>query len=55
MYIAVTGLVHLIQLPPASGQDLVIMTTFDMKAMMEVIVRFRCTELWLVPRMNTNL
>ncbi|CAI6095961.1 unnamed protein product [Clonostachys chloroleuca] len=55
MYIAVTGLVHLIQLPPASGQDLVIMTTFDMKAMMEVIVRFRCTELWLVPPLLIRL
>ncbi|CAG9977392.1 unnamed protein product [Clonostachys byssicola] len=55
MYIAVTGLVHLIHLPPASGQDLVIMASFDMRAMMEVIVRFRCTELWLVPPLLIRL
>ncbi|KAF4468992.1 phenylacetyl- ligase [Fusarium albosuccineum] len=45
----ITGLVHLLHLPIALQQDMVIMAKFDMARMMQTIVEFRCDELWLVP------
>lgn len=46
----VTGLVHLLHLPSVLGQDLIVIRTFDMRIMMDTIVKYHCTELWLVPR-----
>lgn len=46
----VTGLVQILQLPIVLDQQVIIMPKFDMKAMMEIIVRYKCDELWLVPR-----
>lgn len=34
---------------------MVIMAKFDMKQMMETIVKFKCDELWLVPRESALL
>lgn len=31
-------------------QELVLMAQFDMKSMLEAVVKYRCEELWLVPR-----
>lgn len=46
----VTGLVHLLHLPSTLDQDLVVVPKFDMRRMMQVVVQYHCTELWLVPR-----
>ncbi|KAF5552615.1 phenylacetyl ligase [Fusarium mexicanum] len=51
----VTGLVHLLHLPIVLEQQMVIMAKFDMKQMMETIVRFKCDELWLVPPLLIRL
>lgn len=49
--LVVTGLIHLLQLPLVLNQNLVVMAKFDMRKMMETVVKYHCTELWLVPRM----
>ncbi|KLO79038.1 phenylacetyl-CoA ligase [Fusarium fujikuroi] len=51
----ITGLVHLLHLPILLEQQMVIMAKFDMKQMMETIVRFKCDELWLVPPLLIRL
>ncbi|KAI1015480.1 hypothetical protein LB504_011080 [Fusarium proliferatum] len=51
----ITGLVHLLHLPIVLEQQMVIMAKFDMKQMMETIVRFKCDELWLVPPLLIRL
>ncbi|CVL06724.1 related to phenylacetyl-CoA ligase [Fusarium mangiferae] len=51
----ITGLVHLLHLPIILEQQMVIMAKFDMKQMMETIVRFKCDELWLVPPLLIRL
>ncbi|PCD25209.1 hypothetical protein AU210_014318 [Fusarium oxysporum f. sp. radicis-cucumerinum] len=51
----ITGLVHLLHLPIVLGQQMVIMAKFDMKQMMETVVRFKCDELWLVPPLLIRL
>ncbi|KAF5566247.1 phenylacetyl ligase [Fusarium napiforme] len=51
----ITGLVHLLHLPIVLNQQMVIMAKFDMKQMMETIVRFKCDELWLVPPLLIRL
>ncbi|KAF5243417.1 hypothetical protein FANTH_8239 [Fusarium anthophilum] len=51
----ITGLVHLLHLPIVLEQQMVIMARFDMKQMMETIVRFKCDELWLVPPLLIRL
>ncbi|KAF5591071.1 phenylacetyl ligase [Fusarium pseudoanthophilum] len=51
----ITGLVHLLHLPIVLDQQMVIMAKFDMKQMMETIVRFKCDELWLVPPLLIRL
>ncbi|KAF5694265.1 phenylacetyl ligase [Fusarium globosum] len=51
----ITGLVHLLHLPVVLEQQMVIMAKFDMKQMMETIVRFKCDELWLVPPLLVRL
>ncbi|KAF5621157.1 phenylacetyl ligase [Fusarium tjaetaba] len=51
----ITGLVHLLHLPFVLEQQMVIMAKFDMKQMMETIVRFKCDELWLVPPLLIRL
>ncbi|RKL19142.1 hypothetical protein BFJ68_g3417 [Fusarium oxysporum] len=50
-----TGLVHLLHLPIVLEQQMVIMAKFDMKQMMETVVRFKCDELWLVPPLLIRL
>ncbi|KAI3576450.1 hypothetical protein IWW34DRAFT_746325 [Fusarium oxysporum f. sp. albedinis] len=51
----ITGLVHLLHLPIVLEQQMVIMAKFDMKQMMETVVRFKCDELWLVPPLLIRL
>ncbi|KAF5973534.1 hypothetical protein FBULB1_8280 [Fusarium bulbicola] len=51
----ITGLIHLLHLPIVLEQQMVIMAKFDMKQMMETIVRFKCDELWLVPPLLIRL
>ncbi|KAF5981905.1 phenylacetyl ligase [Fusarium coicis] len=51
----ITGLVHLLHLPIVLEQQMVIMAKFDVKRMMETIVRFKCDELWLVPPLLIRL
>ncbi|UPL03165.1 hypothetical protein LCI18_014099 [Fusarium solani-melongenae] len=51
----ITGLVHLLHLPIALQQDMVIMAKFDMTRMMQTIVEFQCDELWLVPPLLIRL
>ncbi|EWG55385.1 hypothetical protein FVEG_13392 [Fusarium verticillioides 7600] len=51
----ITGLVHLLHLPFVLEQQMVIMAKFDMRHMMETIVRFKCDELWLVPPLLIRL
>ncbi|CVL03459.1 hypothetical protein FPRO04_09749 [Fusarium proliferatum] len=51
----ITGLVHLLHLPIVLEQQMVIMAKFEMKQMMETIVRFKCDELWLVPPLLIRL
>ncbi|KAL1892203.1 hypothetical protein Sste5346_007159 [Sporothrix stenoceras] len=45
----ITGLLQLIHLPVMMDQELVLMAQFDMKSMLEAVVKYRCEELWLVP------
>jgi hypothetical protein len=49
---AVTGLVHLIHLPVVLEQDIVLMDRFDMRKMLNTVVKYTCNELWVVPRMH---
>ncbi|KAF5561451.1 phenylacetyl ligase [Fusarium phyllophilum] len=51
----ITGLVHLLHLPIVLEQQMVIMAKFDMKQMMDTIVKFKCDELWLVPPLLIRL
>ncbi|PNP85367.1 hypothetical protein FNYG_01196 [Fusarium nygamai] len=51
----ITGLVHVLHLPIVLEQQMVIMAKFDMREMMETIVRFKCDELWLVPPLLIRL
>ncbi|KAI8649664.1 hypothetical protein NCS55_01467000 [Fusarium keratoplasticum] len=51
----ITGLVHLLHLPIALQQDMVIMAKFNMTRMMQTIVEYRCDELWLVPPLLIRL
>ncbi|KAF4341632.1 phenylacetyl ligase [Fusarium beomiforme] len=51
----ITGLVHLLHLPIVLEQQMVVMAMFNMKQMMEAIVKFRCEELWLVPPQGYDL
>ncbi|KAG5808559.1 hypothetical protein H9Q74_002516 [Fusarium xylarioides] len=51
----ITGLVHLLHLPIVLEQQMVIMAKFDIKQMMETILRFKCDELWLVPPLLIRL
>jgi 4-coumarate--CoA ligase len=46
----VTGLALILQLPLFLGQTVVVMKEFEMKAMLDAIVHYKCDELWLVPR-----
>lgn len=46
----VTGIVQIIQLPLALNQIVVIMAKFNMQEMLDVIYKYKCDELWLVPR-----
>ncbi|OAG42492.1 hypothetical protein AYO21_03368 [Fonsecaea monophora] len=46
----ITGLVQILQLPIVIDQEVVLMPKFEMKAMMDTIVKYKCDELWLVPR-----
>ncbi|KAH7012946.1 hypothetical protein EDB80DRAFT_638627 [Ilyonectria destructans] len=45
----ITGLVHLLHLPIVLGQDVVVMSKFDMKRMLDTVVKYTCNELWVVP------
>ncbi|KXJ85359.1 hypothetical protein Micbo1qcDRAFT_186656 [Microdochium bolleyi] len=51
----ITGLVHLLHLPLVLHQDLLVMPKFEMRTMMEAIVKYRCNELWLVPPLLVRL
>lgn len=46
----VTGLVQLIHFPAFINQEVVVMSRFDMKEMLRTMEKWRCNELWLVPR-----
>ncbi len=47
---SVTGIVQLLQLPLVLNQEVVVMGKFKLREMLQTIVRYRCEELWLVPR-----
>ncbi|KPM45610.1 hypothetical protein AK830_g935 [Neonectria ditissima] len=51
----ITGLVHLIHLPVVLEQDIVIMDKFDMRKMLNTVVKYRCNELWVVPPLLIRL
>ncbi|KAL2202236.1 acetyl-CoA synthetase-like protein [Sarocladium strictum] len=51
----ITGLVHLLHLPVALDQDMVVMAKFDMTSMLRTIVKYKCNELWLVPPLLIRL
>ena len=46
----ITGLVQLLQLPIVLNQIVVVLAKFDMKSMLDTIIKHRCDELWMVPR-----
>lgn len=46
----VTGIVQILQLPLTLNQEVVMMSKFNMQEMLDVIVDFKCDELWMVPR-----
>lgn len=48
--LSVTGLVQILQLPIALNQVVVIMPKFEMQSMLDVIMKYKCDELWMVPR-----
>ncbi|KAH6871818.1 hypothetical protein B0T10DRAFT_590601 [Thelonectria olida] len=45
----ITGLVHLIHLPVVLEQDVVLMDRFNMRNMLNTVVKYTCNELWVVP------
>lgn len=47
---SVTGIVQILQLPLVLNQQVVMMPKFNMKEMLDVIYKYKCDELWLVPR-----
>jgi long-subunit acyl-CoA synthetase (AMP-forming) len=47
---SVTGIVQILQLPLALNQEVVLMAKFNLQEMMDVIYKYQCDELWLVPR-----
>ncbi|KIW82269.1 hypothetical protein Z517_05296 [Fonsecaea pedrosoi CBS 271.37] len=51
----ITGLVQILQLPIVIDQEVVLMPKFEMKAMMDTIVKYKCDELWLVPPLLIRL
>ncbi|KAH7169889.1 hypothetical protein EDB81DRAFT_676226 [Dactylonectria macrodidyma] len=51
----ITGLVHLIHLPVLLGQDVVIMDKFNMREMLNTVVKYKCNELWVVPPLLIRL
>ena len=48
--VLVTGIVQILQLPLTLNQEVVMMSKFNMQEMLDVIVNFKCDELWMVPR-----
>ncbi|OAP57398.1 hypothetical protein AYL99_08136 [Fonsecaea erecta] len=51
----ITGLVQILQLPIVLDQQVILMPKFDMKGMMDTIVKYKCDELWLVPPLLIRL
>src|SRR5258708_1429954 len=47
---SVAGLVQIMIFPAHITQDVVVMEKFNMKKMLDAIVKYRSDELWLVPR-----
>lgn len=52
--IVVTGIVQILQLPLALNQEVVIMGKFNMQEMLDVIDKYKCDELWMVPRKSNR-
>ncbi|KIW99599.1 uncharacterized protein Z518_11012 [Rhinocladiella mackenziei CBS 650.93] len=51
----ITGIVQILQLPLALNQEVVMMAKFNMQEMLDVIVKYKCDELWLVPPLLIRL
>lgn len=51
----VTGLAQIMHLPVLVNQDVVLVHKFNMKKMLDAIVKYRANELWLVPRQKSCL
>ncbi|KAI1619265.1 hypothetical protein EDD37DRAFT_676002 [Exophiala viscosa] len=51
----ITGLIQILNVPIVLNQDVIVMPKFNMKQMLDVIVRYRCDELWLVPPLLVRL
>ncbi|KAH8589605.1 4-coumarate:coenzyme A ligase [Bisporella sp. PMI_857] len=45
----ITGLIQIMTLPVHIGQNVILMKKFNMKNMLEAIVKYQAGELWLVP------
>jgi 4-coumarate--CoA ligase len=46
----VTGFVQIMHLPVLLNQEVIIMQNFTLKGMLDAVVKYRSSELWLVPR-----
>ncbi|KIV88636.1 hypothetical protein PV10_08302 [Exophiala mesophila] len=51
----ITGIVQILQLPLTLNQEVVMMSKFNMQEMLDVIVNFKCDELWMVPPLLIRL
>lgn len=51
----VTGIVQILQLPLTLNQEVVMMAKFNMQEMLDVIMKYKCDELWLVPRKSNSI
>ncbi|KAK6387326.1 hypothetical protein LTS17_000593 [Exophiala oligosperma] len=51
----ITGIVQILQLPLIINQQVVMMPKFNLKDMINVIYKYKCDELWLVPPLLIRL
>lgn len=51
----VTGLIQIMTLPAHINQEVILMSRFHMKRMLDAIVKYKSDELWLVPRKSSCL
>ncbi|EXJ56091.1 hypothetical protein A1O7_09022 [Cladophialophora yegresii CBS 114405] len=51
----ITGIVQILQLPLVLNQQVVMMPKFNMQQMLDVIYKYKCDELWLVPPLLIRL